>query len=76
MFSLTIQQGDLLASPILETLCKSFYEEEKWQRSLMVDAEADGEWICSVPDTMVALAATAVSTLSFVRKFTFSDVGV
>ena len=57
-----IQQGDLLANPILEALCKSFYEEEKWQRSLLLHTdEADDEWMTSVPITMVALAATAVS---------------
>ena len=57
-----IQQGDLLANPILEALCKSLYEEEKWQRSLLLHTdEADDEWMTSVPIMMVALAATAVS---------------
>ena len=57
-----IQQGDLLANPILEALCKSFYQEEKWQRSLLLHTdEADDKWMTSVPITMVALAATAVS---------------
>ena len=62
MYDLTIQQGDLLASPILERLCKSFYEEEKWQRSLMLHMNEGSEWISSVPIQMVAFAATAVST--------------
>ena len=57
-----IQQGDLLANPILEALCKSFYEEETWQRSLLLHTdEADDEWMTSVPITMVALAAMAIS---------------
>lgn len=59
---LIIWQGDLLASPILEALCKSFYEEEKWQRSLLLHMNSDNEWMSSVPIKMVALAATAVST--------------
>ena len=60
---LTIRQGDLLANPILEQLCKSFYEEEKWQRSLLLHIDGDNEWASSVTITMVAFAATAVSTL-------------
>jgi hypothetical protein len=59
---LILRQGDLLANPILESLCKSFYEEEKWQRSLLLHTDGeDNEWMSSVPITMVALAATAVS---------------
>ena len=57
-----IQQGNLLANLILEALCKSFYEEEKWQRLLLLHTdEVDDEWITSVPITMVTLATTAIS---------------
>ncbi|KAF9777993.1 hypothetical protein BJ322DRAFT_1214923 [Thelephora terrestris] len=67
--------GDLLAHPILEKLCKSFYKEDKWQRSLLYDANSDSEWLSSVTVTMVAFAATAYrnaleewQTGNFVRK--------
>jgi hypothetical protein len=63
--SLTIQQGELLANPILEQLCKSFYEEEKWQRSLTLHIDGDSEWASSVTLTMVAFAATAVSNSAY-----------
>jgi hypothetical protein len=69
---LIVQQGDLLAHPILETLCKSFYEEVKWQRSLLLHMDDnDNEWISSVPITMVAFAATAVSNLLFFFEIFF-----
>lgn len=61
-FDLTDPQGDLLANPILEKLCQSFYEEEKWQRSLLLQVDGDDEWVSSVTVVMVAFAATAVST--------------
>ncbi|KAF9789591.1 hypothetical protein BJ322DRAFT_1105454 [Thelephora terrestris] len=51
--------GDLFASPILERLCKSFYEEDRWQRSLRCHAKGDNEWKASVTVTMISLAATA-----------------
>jgi len=54
-------QGDLLANPILENLCQSFYEEEKWQRSLMLNTGEDNEWTTTVTFTMVVFAATSVS---------------
>lgn len=59
---LILSQGDFLAHPILETLCKSFYEEDKWKRSLLLHTDdTDNEWMSSVPTIMIALAATAVS---------------
>ena len=60
--NLIILQGDPLANPILAKLCQSFYEEEKWQQSLMLQVDGDNEWVSSVPLVMVALAATAVSS--------------
>lgn len=57
-------KGEFLASPILKKLCQSFYKEEKWQRSLTLQANADNEWAFSVPLMMVALAAIAMCTLS------------
>ena len=42
-------------------LRKSFYEEEKWQRSLMLHIDAENEWVYSVPVTMVTFTATAIS---------------
>lgn len=63
---LTTLQGDLLAHPILEKLCQSFYEEEKWQRSLMLQLNGDSEWMSSVTVVMVAFAAMAVSTPTWV----------
>ena len=62
MRGLTVWQGDLLANSILEAICKSFYEEEKWQRSLLLHTDDESnEWMSSVTTTMAALAATAVS---------------
>lgn len=61
-------QGVLLANPILEALCQSFYEEEKWQRALMVNINGDDEWISSLTITMVSLAATSVRTLLQILK--------
>jgi hypothetical protein len=60
-----VLQGELLASPILEVLCRSFYEEKKWQRALAVDINGDGdsEWTASVTVTMVSFAATSVRAL-------------
>ena len=52
----------MLASPTLGALCHSFYEEEKWQHTLMVSLNGDDEWIDSVTLTMVSLAATSVRT--------------
>lgn len=63
IYDLTVLQGELLASPILEALCRSFYEERKWQRALMVHINGDDEWIASVTVTMVSFAATSVRTL-------------
>jgi hypothetical protein len=54
-------QGDLLANSILKKLCQSFYEEDKWQRSLMLNTGKDDEWTTTVTFTMVTLAATSVS---------------
>jgi hypothetical protein len=54
-------QGTLFASPILKTLCDSFYEEDKWQKALSHEADCNSEWVTSVTATMVSLAATAVS---------------
>ena len=62
VYDLTVPQGELLANPILQQLCLSFYEEEKWQRALMVHLTTDDEWTTTVTTTMVALAATTVST--------------
>ena len=61
--NLMVLQGDPLANPILEALCRSFYEEEKWQRALMIHTGRDNEWISSVMVTMASLAATSVSTV-------------
>jgi hypothetical protein len=36
MCNLMGPQGDLLANPIFESLCQSLYEEEKWQRLLLL----------------------------------------
>ena len=63
IYDLTVLQGELLASPILEALCRSFYEERKWQKALMVHINGDDEWIASVTVTMVSFAATSVRTL-------------
>ena len=71
---LTYSQGDLLANPILEKLCQSFYEEEKWQRSLMLQVDGENEWMNSVTVVMVAFAATAVRTApTQVRDLTLSQ---
>jgi hypothetical protein len=59
-----VSQGDLLANPILEKLCQSFYEEDKWQRALATHINGDDEWINSVTVTMAAFAATSVSQIS------------
>lgn len=77
---LIVEQGDLLAHPILEALCKSFYEEVKWQKSLLLNmkSDEDNEWISSVPITMVAFAATAVSEIPFLIEnmfFTLHSTG-
>ena len=66
--NLTVLQGDCLANPILEKLCQSFYEEEKWQRLLLLQADGDGDsdWVSSVTVVMVAFAATAVSTSTYI----------
>ena len=66
-------QGDLLANPILEALCRSFYEEEKWQRALMVHINGDDEWASSVTVTMVSLAATSVRVAPSSKASTTSD---
>ena len=52
-----------MANPILKILCRSFYEEGKWQEALLVNVNANDEWISSVTVTMVAFAATSVSSL-------------
>ena len=57
---LTVIQGEAIANPTLAALCRSFYEEEKWQRALAVHLKGDNEWINSVTVTMVSLAATTV----------------
>ncbi|KAF9791320.1 hypothetical protein BJ322DRAFT_1104984 [Thelephora terrestris] len=55
-----ILQGDLFAHPILEKLCRSFYEEEKWKQALkQSNPSEDSEWLASVTVVMVAFAATA-----------------
>jgi len=72
--NLTNSQGDLLANPILEKLCQSFYEEEKWQRSLILEVDGDNEWTSSVTVVMVAFAATAVSIFTLVRDPTCSKL--
>lgn len=54
-------QGTLFANPILEKLCKSFYEEEKWQRSLEYLIGENQKWAASVTPLMVSFAAAAVS---------------
>jgi hypothetical protein len=54
------QQGSLLANPIFGALCRSFYEEDRWQKALTVEIEGNGEWADSVTVTMASLAATAV----------------
>ena len=54
-------QGTFFASPVLEKLCKSFYEEDKWQRSLEYLIDENEEWSYSVTPKMVSFAATAVS---------------
>ncbi|KAF9781496.1 hypothetical protein BJ322DRAFT_1022910 [Thelephora terrestris] len=51
--------GDHLANPILKKLCQSFYEEEKWQRSLELQVNRDNEWMSTVTVVMVAFASTA-----------------
>ncbi|KAF9783130.1 hypothetical protein BJ322DRAFT_1110024 [Thelephora terrestris] len=51
--------GDPLANPILKKLCQSFYEEEKWQRSLELQVNGDNEWMSTVTVVMVAFASTA-----------------
>jgi len=56
-----ILQGDLLANGIFEKLCQSFYEEDKWRRSLMVNIGGNDEWTTTVTFTMAAFAATSVS---------------
>ena len=60
MYDLITSQGDLLANPIFEKLCQNFYEEEKWQRALMVNIGGDNEWTTSVTVTMATFAATGV----------------
>ena len=57
---LTVLQGEPLASPTLAVLCRSFYEEEKWQRALTIHLNNNSEWASSVTVTMVSLAATTV----------------
>ena len=42
-------------------LCKSFYEEDKWQRSLEYLIGENEDWSSAVTYTMVSLAGTAVS---------------
>ena len=59
-----VLQGDLLANPILEQLCQSFYEEDKWQRALLTHLNGDDEWTTTVTITMAAFAATSVSRMS------------
>jgi hypothetical protein len=61
-YNLTVPQGKLLTNPILEQLCLSFYEEEKWQWVLMVHFRTDNEWTTTVTTTMVAFATTTMST--------------
>lgn len=57
---LTVLQGEPVASPALAILCRSFYEEEKWQRALTIHLNNNSEWASSVTVTMVSLAATTV----------------
>ena len=61
---LTVLQGEPVASPALAILCRSFYEEEKWQRALAIHLKGDNEWKTSVTVTMVSLAATSVCIYS------------
>jgi hypothetical protein len=74
---LRVSLGNLLAHPILESLCQSFYKQEKWQWLLMLQVNGDNEWMSTVPLRIIALAATAVSLLlnfkvQLTNGFTFS----